>query len=70
VKHTRSSSSEGDSSRKKARKGSEAEVPSQGVSRLEMGLEMILSGNEDSEKEEELASPLIKSQLVEALQFQ
>ena len=26
-----------------------------------MGLEMILSGNKDSEKEEELASPLIQS---------
>jgi len=62
TKSTQSFYSKGDSSCKKAQKGSEAEVPSQGVSRLEMGLEKILSGNKDSKKEEELAAPLIRSQ--------
>jgi len=70
IKRTWSSSSEGDSSHKKSQKGSKAKVPSQEVSRLEIGLEKILWGNEDSEEEEELAPPLIRVGVVEALQFQ
>ena len=62
AKRTRSSSSESESSRKKAWEGIGAKVPSQGVFRSEMGLEKILSGNENSEEEKRLAPPLIQSQ--------
>jgi len=47
--------------RRRQRKGFEAKVPSQGVSQLGMGLEKIISGNEESDDEEEVAPPLIQS---------
>ena len=56
VKWARPSSSEGGSSRKKARRGSWVEVPSQGIFRPEAGLETIFSANDESEEEAELVS--------------
>ena len=56
VKRAQPSPSEGGSSRKKARKGYEAEAPSLGVSRQEAGLETMFSADDESEEEVKLAS--------------
>ena len=54
AKRAQPSSSEGDSNRKKARRGSGVEAPSQGIFRSEAGFEF--SADDESEEEGELVS--------------